>query len=341
VVPGRHPRLTPGEGHPDGRCLPGVFRRHTGQVHVDRRTPAVLLAVFYAVCGVLAAMQGLWPMHARTPVGLLLTTGAVGVLGGIALWVFAGRVRWWVLHAGVALGSVLLALIAAASATSVGIVGLGPALIALGLYAAHFFSLRAARIHLAVLLVLASTGALVAEPTGFLIPWLALIASTVGLTEVQGRLARSLRTAASTDPLTGVANRRAWETEAARHLARAARTGEPLSFAILDLDHFKAVNDRDGHGAGDALLQELATGWSRRLRQADLLGRYGGDEFVLCLPTTDEEGAWELLGQLATTHAFAWTVGVATAQPGDTLSSLLARADTHLYRRKRNGRTTP
>jgi diguanylate cyclase (GGDEF)-like protein len=310
-------------------------------VHVDRRTPAVLLAVLYAISGALAAMTGVWPMSPDAPVGLLLTTGAVGVFGGTALWLFADRVRGWVLHAAVGLGSVLIALIAAASATAVGIVGLGPAVIALGLYAAHFFSLRAARIHMAVLVVLASTGALLAEPTGFLIPWVAVIASAVALTEVQGRLARSLRTAASTDPLTGVANRRAWETEAARHLARATRTGEPLSFAILDLDHFKAVNDRDGHGAGDALLQELTAGWSHRLRQADLLGRYGGDEFVLCLPTTDEEGAWELLGQLATTHAFTWTVGVATAQRGDTLSSVLARADTHLYRRKRNGRTTP
>jgi diguanylate cyclase (GGDEF)-like protein len=309
-------------------------------MHVDRRTPAVLLAVLYAVSGVLAGMTGAWPMHRQTPVGLLLVVCAVGVLGGIALWILAARVRWWVLHAGVALAGVLLALIAFAAATAVGVIALGPALISLGLYAAHFFSLPAARLHLGVLLVLASAGAVAAEPTGFLIPWVALIASAVALTEVQGRLASGLRTAATTDPLTGVANRRAWETEAARHLARAARTGESLSFAIIDLDDFKEVNDREGHGAGDALLRELATSWAARLRQADLLGRYGGDEFVLCLPTTDEEGAWEVLGQLAATHPFAWTVGVASVQPGDTLSAVLARADGHLYQRKRDGRAT-
>jgi diguanylate cyclase (GGDEF)-like protein len=307
-------------------------------MHVDRRTPAVLLGVLYLVSGVLAGMTGTWPMHPRTPVGLLLTVGAVGVLGGIVLWILAERARWWVLHAGVALASVLVALIASASATAVGIVGLGPALIALGLYAAHFFSLRAARLHLGLLVVLASVGALVAEPSGFLIPWVSLIIATVALTEVQGRLASGLRTAATTDPLTGVANRRAWETEAGRHLARAARTGEALSFAIIDLDDFKVVNDREGHSAGDALLRELATRWSARLRQADLLGRYGGDEFVLCLPATDEEGAWEVLAQLVATHEFAWTVGVATAQPGDTLSTVLARADGHLYQRKGRGR---
>jgi diguanylate cyclase (GGDEF)-like protein len=310
-------------------------------MHADRRTPAVLLGVLYAVSGVLAGMTGAWPMHARTPVELLLGVGAVGVLGGLALWTLAARVRWWMLHAAVVLAGVLLALIAWASATAVGVVGLGPALLSLGLYAAHFFSLPAARLHLGVLVGLASAGALAAEPSGFFMAWVALIASAVALTEVQGRLASGLRTAATTDPLTGVANRRAWEAEAARHLARAARTGEFLSFALIDLDDFKEVNDREGHGAGDALLRELATRWSARLRQADLLGRYGGDEFVLCLPTTDEEGAWQVLGQLAATHSFAWTVGVATAQPGDTLSAVLGRADSHLYRRKRGGRTTP
>ena len=162
--------------------------------------------------------------------------------------------------------------------------------------------------------------------------------SVVALTEAQGRLAQNLRTAASTDPLTGVANRRAWEAEAARHLSRAVRTGEPLSVALLDLDHFKEVNDRDGHGAGDALLRDLTAGWAARLRQADLLGRYGGDEFVLCLPATDEDGARQILQQLDTTHDFAWSVGVATARPGDTLSTVLARADGDLYVMKRGGR---
>jgi diguanylate cyclase (GGDEF)-like protein len=135
-----------------------------------------------------------------------------------------------------------------------------------------------------------------------------------------------------------VANRRAWEAEAARNLAHAHRTGEPLSFAILDLDHFKVVNDREGHGAGDALLCELTAGWSRRLRSADLLGRYGGDEFVLCLPGTDEAGAWQVLRELEETHDFPWSAGVATAGPDDTLGTALARADGNLYLQKRTGR---
>jgi diguanylate cyclase (GGDEF)-like protein len=243
-------------------------------------------------------------------------------------------------HAAVMLAGVLVGLLTWQSATAVGVVGLGPVLIALGFFAAHFFELPAARLHVVLMVALASAGALAAEPDVPGLAWLVTVSSVAALAEVQGRLARTLRTAAATDPLTGVANRRAWEAEAARNLARAERTGEPLSFAILDLDDFKEVNDRDGHGAGDALLRDLTAGWSRRLRRADLLGRYGGDEFVLCLPATDEDGAWKILQELDETHRFAWSVGVVTAQKGDTLGTVLARADAHLYRQKRTGRTS-
>ncbi|WP_324273714.1 GGDEF domain-containing protein [Blastococcus brunescens] len=307
---------------------------------VDRRTPALLLAVLYAVCGALCMATAIWPLHPDTPMPLLWTLGAVGGGGGAAIWLLRRRLSTLGMHAAVAMASVLVSVLAWQSATRVGVVGLGPALIAIGLYAAHFFDLTAARLHAGLLVVLSTAGAVAAEPDQFAVAWTAIMVSIVAFTEVQGRLARTLRTAATTDPLTGVANRRAWEAEAARHLARAARTGEPLSFAILDLDDFKEVNDREGHGAGDALLQDLAAGWSARLRQADLLGRYGGDEFVLCLPATNSEGAREILQQLDATHAFAWTVGTATAQPGDTLTAVLGRADADLYLRKHSRRTT-
>ena len=304
----------------------------------DRRTPALLLAVLYAVSGSLCLTTAVWPMHRNTPVGLLVVLAVIGLVGGAAVWVLRARLRGWVVHGAVALAGALIALLAWQSATAVGIVGLGPAVIAVGLYAAHFFDLPAARGHAAFLVLLTTAGAVAARPDGFAVAWLAVMVSVVALIEAQGRLARSLRTAATTDPLTGVANRRAWEAEAARHLARAVRTGEPLSFALLDLDDFKEVNDREGHGAGDALLQDLTAGWSARLRQADLLGRYGGDEFVLCLPATDLSGAREILQQLEATNSFAWSVGIAAAERGDTLTTALARADADLYLQKRSGR---
>jgi diguanylate cyclase (GGDEF)-like protein len=304
----------------------------------ERRTAATLLAVLYAVCGVLCLATAVHPLRADTPVGLLAALSIVGLVGGAVLWGLARRLRWWVLQCAVALVSLLIGVVAWRSATAVGIVGLGPAVIALALYAAHFFPLRDARLHAALLVAAATGGAVAAYPSGFTLQWITVVVSAVALAEAQGRLARTLRTAAATDPLTGVANRRAWEAEAERNLARAARTGEPLSFVIIDLDHFKEVNDRQGHGAGDVLLRDLTAGWTSRLRRADLLGRYGGDEFVLCLPATDETGTWEFLAQLEGTHEFAWSVGVATAREGDTLAAVLARADIDLYEQKRSGR---
>ncbi|TFV86792.1 sensor domain-containing diguanylate cyclase [Blastococcus sp. CT_GayMR16] len=304
-------------------------------MHADRRTPVVLLAVLYTVSGGLCLTAAIWPLHPDSPVGLFLATGVLTLSCGAAFWVLGVRTRWGAIHAAIGFGSVLAGLLAWRSMTAVGIVGLGPALIGIGLYAATFFPLGAARLHVLALVTLATAGAIAAEPGGFPVPWVTLVVVTIALTEAQGRLARNLRTAATTDPLTGVANRRAWEAEAARNLARAVRTGDPLSFAILDLDHFKVVNDRGGHSAGDALLCELAACWSGRLRRADLLGRYGGDEFVLCLPATDEDGAWEILRQLEETHEFAWSVGLATVRKDDTLSTVLARADASLYLQKR------
>jgi diguanylate cyclase (GGDEF)-like protein len=303
-----------------------------------RPAPVALLSALYAISGALCLLAAVRPTDTATPVSLLWVLAVIGLLGGAAIWVLGARLTGEALHAAVAATSLLIGVLAWRSATPVGIVGLGPVLIAVGLYAAHFFSLRAARAHVLLLVLVASAGAWAARPSGFVVQWAVLVVATIALTEVQARLALQLRTAAATDPLTGVANRRAWEAEATRSLAHAARTGEPLSFAILDLDHFKDVNDRLGHGAGDDLLRDLTSGWTHRLRQADLLGRYGGDEFVLCLPATDRPGAEEILQRLAASHEFAWSGGVATVEEGDTLSSVLARADADLYRQKRSGR---
>jgi diguanylate cyclase (GGDEF)-like protein len=301
-----------------------------------RGTATTLLAVLYAGGGALCLLGAAAPMDPATPVALLFALGVLGVVGGIALYLRRGRLGDPAMHAAVALVSVLIGLVAWHSATAVGIVGLGPAMLGVQLFVAHVFRPALARWHGALLVVAGTAGAVAAEPSGFGNVWVALVVTLVAVGEAQARLAAQLRAAAETDPLTSVANRRAWEHETDRHLAHSARTGEPLSIAIIDLDDFKLVNDRDGHGAGDELLRELTRGWSRRLRRSDLLGRYGGDEFVVCLPATDETGAREVLDQLDDTHSFRWSVGLATAVPGDTVAGLVARADRDLYQQKRS-----
>ncbi|HEV7870020.1 MAG TPA: GGDEF domain-containing protein [Modestobacter sp.] len=303
----------------------GMFRSRPPQV--------ALLAVLHALAGVLCLASALRPMSEAAPVELAWVLGGVGLAVAAVLWLIGPRVPA-ATHGALAVFSVCAGALAWQSATAVGIVGLGPVLLAVGLYAAHFFSLGAARAHAVLVIGLTSLGALAAEPTGFLVPWL-IAALTAGIvTEAQGRLSARLRSAASTDPLTGLANRRAWAAAATPILAHAHRSGEPLTIALLDLDGFKQVNDTEGHHAGDELLRRLTALWSSRLRGADLLGRHGGDEFVLCLPATDGPGAVDVLDRLTDGAPATWSVGTATAGDGDTLTALLARADAALYRDK-------
>jgi diguanylate cyclase (GGDEF)-like protein len=297
-----------------------------------------LLSLLYAVGAALGAVAALIPASPRTPVALLWGVAALGAAGSALLWLRRDRLGPRALHAAVVLPSVVLGLLAWRSVTAVGIVGLGPALVAVAVFSAHAFSRRAARLHVALLLGLSTAGAVAAAPSGFLPQWLTVVATVVVLAEAQSRISGDLQRAAGTDPLTGLANRRAWQSAAEPGLAHALRSSEPFTVALIDLDDFKAVNDRYGHRAGDTLLQALADAWSAQLRLSDLLGRYGGDEFVLSLPATDAGRAEDLLARLRAAHPAPWSAGTATARPGDTLTELLVRADTDLYRNKRRKR---
>ncbi|SDO44613.1 diguanylate cyclase [Geodermatophilus sp. DSM 45219] len=309
-------------------------------MHTLRPRGIALLSLLYAVGAALCAVSALAPASDRSPVRLLWALAALGAAGSAVLWLRRDRLGPRSVHAAVFLPSVALGLLAWRSATAVGIVGLGPAMVAMAVFSAHFLSSRAARLHVGLLLALTTAGAVAAAPSGFLPQWLTTVVTVVVLTEAQTRLSGDLLRAAGTDPLTGLANRRAWQVTADRGLAQARRSAEPFTVALIDLDGFKAVNDQAGHGAGDALLQELARAWNAELRMSDLLGRYGGDEFVLSLPATDAARAEDLLARLRAAHPAAWSAGTATAGPGDTLADLLVRADTELYRSKRSRRRT-
>jgi len=145
---------------------------------------------------------------------------------------------------------------------------------------------------------------------------------------------------ARTDALTGVPNRRAWDEQLGVELARAARDRAPVCIALLDLDHFKAFNDRRGHPAGDALLRAAATAWRGELRGIDVLARYGGEEFGLILPgCTASEGA-AIVDRLRELTPLGETssAGVAAWDGLEGAYALVARADHALYAAKRSGR---
>ena len=160
--------------------------------------------------------------------------------------------------------------------------------------------------------------------------------------------ARLATAAAETDPLTGVANRRKMETLLDGAIDRAHASGEPLSLAMLDLDHFKSVNDRHGHLVGDQVLIRVARVTAASLRGNDVVGRIGGEEFVLLLPHADADAAGAIAERVRQAIAAAGggpaapvvtaSLGIATLLPGEDAAALLHRADRALYAAKRAGR---
>ena len=160
-----------------------------------------------------------------------------------------------------------------------------------------------------------------------------------------------LRRIATVDELTGLANRRAFMGALQTEIARARRGGEPLVLAILDIDHFKRVNDRHGHPAGDAVLAAAAAKMLGCIRAGDVVGRIGGEEFAILMPVTDLDGARLVCERLraaiearpvdvagAIGVLVTVSTGIALLRYGERCDSLILRADAALYEAKTSGR---
>lgn len=172
-----------------------------------------------------------------------------------------------------------------------------------------------------------------------------------GMVQANQRLAMALREAhsqalqqAHTDPLTGVSNRRHIMDLAESALIDRRRQSQPLSLAILDLDHFKVVNDTYGHHMGDAVLCAFCMHVNQQIRPPHMLGRLGGEEFLLLMPGTALAEADTVLQRVRRTLkpegpvAYTFSGGVAQAGGGEPLEVVIERADSALYHAKRNGR---
>lgn len=166
------------------------------------------------------------------------------------------------------------------------------------------------------------------------------VGELLGILDHRHALLRRLETAALTDQLTGLPNRRAWEETLDRELARAARDGQPVCVAVLDLDDFKRYNDQRGHLAGDLLLTQAAESWRAQLRGGDVLARYGGDEFAALIPGRPLDIALVVIERLrrATPHGSGCSAGVAGWDGAESAVDLFGRADAALYVAKKSGR---
>ena len=176
-----------------------------------------------------------------------------------------------------------------------------------------------------------------------------LLETRQSLNAMQEELAET-RQMLNEDALTGALNRRGLEQTLSREIARAQRTHTRLSVAMLDLDHFKRVNDEYGHEAGDQMLVHFTSLIRSVMRKSDALVRFGGEEFILLLPETDLRGAHFVLGRLQQVMARSplnyekkqinttFSAGVATLKPDENGHVLLRRADDAVYAAKNAGR---
>ncbi len=190
----------------------------------------------------------------------------------------------------------------------------------------------------------------------FLATFSVVLISSVGFVFMsRDRADENNRVLAALDPLTGVANRRSLIAALDRDVARAQRMREPMALMMVDIDHFKDVNDQYGHPAGDRVLCSVVNVLRQRVRAQDLVGRYGGEEFMVLLPDTGLTGAEQLARELCKAveesrcpadgvpgPGIAVTVSIGVfggrLESGDSWDMLIAAADRALYQAKNNGR---
>jgi diguanylate cyclase (GGDEF)-like protein len=296
---------------------------------------ASVLSVFYLAGGVagLFGASGATDGAGRDVLFALslVALGSAAVVG----W-FGPRWPRDLFHLPVALASVLIGTAVLAAPDGPTAV-LAAALITLvAVDACYFFQLPVAVGHL-VLALTVVTAALAGHDE--LDPRTALALDVIVLALAYVARALVLRASgASRDPLTGLHNRLGFD-EALDELMTGARGGQQLSAALLDLDHFKQINDTAGHQAGDRMLCQVADVWRAELPPDAVLARHGGDEFSLLLPGVRGDDALALVRRISRLHpAVGLSVGVAEHRVGETGSQLMRRADRALYAAKDGGR---
>lgn len=194
-------------------------------------------------------------------------------------------------------------------------------------------------------------GASISQVAAYVSGYMLMIVNGFGfLLMCKQRNDATMKRLASTDDLTGLLNRREFfaRAEAARMLA--LRQRQPIALLMLDIDHFKQLNDRFGHATGDEALLLFARTTSSILREHDILGRMGGEEFAVALPGTDLAGAMQAAERLRQAtmeirlltcgnhYTMTVSIGLVVIEPNEDLPTALARADRGLYAAKRNGR---
>jgi diguanylate cyclase (GGDEF)-like protein len=298
-------------------------------------------SVIFFAGGAVAGLSVLLGSHnLHRPAAILLGDVCFAVIAACILFAIGDRLPLWTLHVVLGVATVLIS-VAAAIGPNVH-ANLAMLYIWIALYAALYFRPLPAVFHIgaagAAYAVVLAVGSNVDKPV---VAWFAIFGTAVVSALVVFGLVSVLRRTSREDPLTLLPNRRTWDERADEELERARRNRTPLSLAIIDIDNFKTVNDRDGHQAGDLLLRKLADGWEGIIRgSGDFMARLGGDEFGLLAPNSDDVGIRRIVKRLheISPSGVSCSIGVATLDGVETAADLFRRADEAMYRAKRERR---
>jgi diguanylate cyclase (GGDEF)-like protein len=298
-----------------------------------RRPPiAWALSLLFTFKGLICLTTVAYPISSAEPVRLVAVAGMLGIVVAAMIWLFGSRIPLLGYELLTAAGSLTTSWLIAHAATPGGMMVAAFAYPWTAIYAAHFFPRRGVIAQGVLISVGFSVGLALSGLPHVAVYWTIVTVTIWSICLMLGNLSESMRRQAGTDQLTGLLNRNGFQTAALRERALADRTGSPLTLAVLDLDGFKQINDRDGHAAGDRLLAGLGRAWRARVRPGDILARHGGDEFVLLLPATTATGAEAVLERLRDGQdPVGWSVGVSEWLTGENLDIPMARADRYLY----------
>jgi diguanylate cyclase (GGDEF)-like protein len=312
------PRSSPGRATRPAVATPHVLGRTTGTL--------------YAAGGLAVLLAALAAPAAST---VLLVVSATALLTGALVLRWGDRLPHGAFHALVAAGSGLITVgvLAAPSALTAVLLASIYTFVAIDVF--YYFRGAAALAQLGLLLALAgwATASRGVEPLVVASLAVVLVAVAVAIGDLAARASSAAR-----DPLTGLLNRRSFEQAVEAAAAEAERTGSPLVLALLDVDHFKDVNDSRGHAAGDDLLKALAQLLRQHLPADARVARLGGDEFAVLLTRTGEAQALEVLEAARRVAGHPISLGAAGRLAGEPTSELARRADAALYRAKQLGR---
>ena len=306
---------------------------------VDRRVLGMpgrvwTMALWFGCTSVVLALALIFPMNANAGAPFRIGVLAYAVCVCAALLVMRSRTPTWFIYLQTGV-SILTALwIVYIAVTPSGAVTSAISLIVVAAYMGWWMpTLVALAYMLAASAGLLTVFAWTERLPYLLIPWVVVCGISIGLLVAFGTLVSHMKRQLVTDPLTGLLNRSGM-VSLVDHRGEAARAITPRVLMVIDLDHFKVINDRDGHLAGDRTLRDFGAALRTVIRPDDIAFRSGGDEFVLILPGTDAAGAEALASRLRRAISLEWSYGLTEWAHGEDFDAAIARADGLMYQQK-------